>query len=139
MTEIRVLTGWSNEERKELEDFKNARFNAADCINTIFRNYVNRDDTALSGKYHLTVGFNVNQLIKDIADYFTGDAKFPDKKYYVKLFKQTEGYLNFDSSNEEYILSGKLQCDGYQTQFTEEEINRVDPRYMKFAVEVEAD
>jgi len=139
---MRVLTGWSKEEREELGNLKNISKSSMDAIEEIYSTYWNCEDDAYPALYHKFGYSNIselNQMAKDIADYFTGDAKFPEKKYYVKLFKKTEGYLTFDFANEEYILSSKLQCDGYQTKFTEQEINDIDPRYMQFAVEVEAD
>ena len=94
---MRILKGYSKRERKELEEAKDNNFdNAIDLIRGIA---IDDDDcTSLNNKYMNECSEGDNQLAKDIADFYYGNAKFP-----------------------------------------EQEIKYIDPRYMAFAVPVEAD
>lgn len=81
------------------------------------------------------------RLLQDIADYINGKAKFPEQKYYVKLLDRDEGYLNYQHFLKEFFVDNKNEYgdDGYQTRFTMDEIETIDPRYKRFAVPVEDD
>lgn len=62
------------------------------------------------------------------------------KKYYVQLIKNNNSsYLNKCAPNGFYMPDSCRQDKLTQTQFTEDEIKAIDPRYMAFAVPVEAD
>lgn len=79
------------------------------------------------------------RLLQDIADYINGKAKFPEQKYYVQLIKgKNESYLKRDMLRN-FCTTGGWQPDStqFQTEFTEQEIKDIDPRYMAFAVPVE--
>lgn len=61
------------------------------------------------------------------------------KKYNVKLMDNKKGYLNaFKGQLEErfLFLSFKEERNGFKTQFTEEEIMKIDERYLQFKEEV---
>lgn len=79
------------------------------------------------------------RLLQDIADYINGKAKFPEQKYYVKLLDRDGGYLNYQHFLKECFVDNKNEDgdDGYQTRFTMDEIEDIDPRYKQFAVPVE--
>lgn len=142
---MRTLKDWTKEEREELEDFKKNGKTAIECISLINSQYwqfQDADDSlkpALYKKYDSSN--NDDQFAKDIADYFTGDAKFPEKRYHVHFLK--------DEDERGYLIRnrGTLYCridlrpaagQSYlQSRFTEQEIREIDPRYMSFAVEVE--
>ena len=136
---MRILKGYSKRERKELEEAKDNNFdNAIDLIRGIA---IDDDDcTSLNNKYMNECSEEDNQLAKDIADFYYGNAKFPEQKYYVQLIKNSEvGYLNRNKSNTFLILEGCHLSQNYQNKFTEQEIKDIDPRYMAFAVPVEDD
>jgi len=140
MENVRVLTGWSKEEQKELESFKDGINSAMDTIAKLYSECFKNDailHQALLHKYGNLNNDGENQMVKDIVDYFTDDAKFPEKKYYVHLIDEWQGYLNYDYANNLYETAGKGEVDGVQTQFTEQEIKSIDPRYITFAVEVD--
>ena len=61
------------------------------------------------------------------------------KKYNVQLIADDKGFLNsFMGSMEakHLFLSEKEDSGIFVTEFTEEEINKINPYYMKFAKEV---
>lgn len=137
---MRILKGYSKDEQKELEEAKDKNFdNAFDLICGI--GDANGECHALSQKYyHEGTNEEDNKLAKDIVDFYYGNAKFPEQKYYVQLIKNSEvGYLNRNKSNTFLILEGCHLSQNYQNKFTEQEIKDIDPRYMAFAVPVEDD
>lgn len=61
------------------------------------------------------------------------------KKYNVQLIADDKGYLNSFMGKSEVshlFLSWKENSKFFVTEFTEEEINKINPHYMKFAKEV---
>ena len=61
------------------------------------------------------------------------------QKYNVKLIDSKTGYLNaFKGQLEErfLFLSFKEERNGFKTEFTEEEIMKIDERYLQFKEEV---
>ncbi|MDT6951848.1 DUF1642 domain-containing protein [Companilactobacillus alimentarius] len=139
MDNVRILKGYSKTERKELEDAKYNGFNnAIYLINGIADD--DDDCTSLTEKYINGNPDEDNQLARDIADYYDGEAKFPEQKYYVQLIKNNDGsYLNRNRLDAFLTLDGCHSALNYQTEFTEQEIKDIDPRYMAFAVPVEDD
>jgi len=134
---MRILKGWPENERKELEEAKDNGFDDAICLINGIVGYDN-DCIFLAKRYEDESSDEDNQLARDIADYYAGVAKFVDKKYYIQLIKNSEvGYLNRNKSNTFLILEGCDLYQNYQTEFTEQEIKDIDPRYMAFAVPVE--
>lgn len=140
MDDVRILKGWTKEEREELEEAKDGVYY---CSAMIIWSIASTEEGDF-GVNHITHKFECsnsvdeqNQLIKDIADFYVGKAKFPEQKYYIKmpkvrypyLFKDVDGTL--DWGNDFGVLARK--------HFTEDEIKDIDPRYMAFAVPVEDD
>ena len=138
MDNVRILKGYSKQERKELEEAKDNGFNDAIClINGIVGN--ENDCIFLTGRYEDESSDEDNLLARDIADYYAGVAKFPEQKYYVQLIKNNDGsYLNRSKLNN-FCMTNSCQSGDFQTEFTEQEIKDIDPRYMAFAVPVEED
>lgn len=61
------------------------------------------------------------------------------EKYNVKLMDNKKGYLNAfkgELSKEFLFLGFKEERNGFKTQFTEEEIIKIDKRYLQFKEEV---
>lgn len=49
-----------------------------------------------------------------------------NKLFYIKLqINEPKNYLNYDIEGEIYILSTKNDAEGYQTKFTQEEIDKM--------------
>jgi len=137
MDNVRILKGYSKQERKELEEAKDNGFNDAIClINGIVGN--ENDCIFLTGRYEDESSDEDNLLARDIADYYAGVAKFPEQKYYVKLIRNNDGsYLNKNMLSN-FCIIGSCQPDEIlQTKFTEQEIKAIDERYVLFAVPVD--
>lgn len=138
-SDVRILTGWTENERKELEEAEDNDFNSA--IDLI-RGIINDEDDCISlaKKYTDEYSDEDNQMVKDIADYYCGVAKFPDKKYYVHFVKDDNiGYLNVDTYKQERFISTSSLRDGLQTQFTKAEIKQLSNDYLPFLEEVPND
>jgi len=134
---MRILKGWPENERKELEEAKDNGFDDAICLINGIVGYDN-DCIFLAGRYEDESSDEDNLLARDIADYYAGVAKFPEQKYYVKLIKNSDfSYLYRSKLTNFLILDGCSLSQDYQTEFTEQEIKDIDPRYMAFAVPVE--
>ncbi|CAJ2232158.1 DUF1642 domain-containing protein [Companilactobacillus paralimentarius] len=139
MNDVRILKGYSENEQKELEEAKDSNFSSAIALIQGISD-VDGDCYALSEKYYHEDTNEDNQLARDIADFYTGKAKFAEpKKYYVQLIKNGGGYLNKDTAINHFMTHSCQPCEGFQTEFTEQEIKDIDPRYMAFAVPVEVD
>lgn len=139
MDNVRILKGYSKDERKELEKSKDNSYSSSmTLINGIGADY--GDCHALSEKYCREDPNDNNQMARDIIDYYDGKAKFPEQKYYVQLIRNNDGsYLNRNRLDASLTLDGCHSALNYQTEFTEQEIKAIDPRYMAFAAPVEAD
>ena len=132
---MRILKGYSTQERKELEEAKDNGFDDAIClINGIVGD--DNDCIFLAGRYEDESSDEDNLLARDIADYYAGVAKFPEQKYYVQLIKNNDdSYLNRSKLDNLCMTNSCQSDDFFQTEFTEQEIKDIDPRYMQFAVE----
>ncbi|MGQ2376292.1 DUF1642 domain-containing protein [Companilactobacillus zhachilii] len=135
---MRILKGYSKEERKELEEAKDNGFDSAfDVIYGIIKS--EGDLAFIVKKYDEGSSSDNDQLAKDIVDFYCGNAKFPEQKYYIKMPKVNYPYLIRDMVGKfDYAQSPDILGSG-ENSFTEQEIKDIDPRYMLFAVPVEAD
>ena len=79
---MRILKGWPENERKELEEAKDNGFDSAMYLINRIVDYAD-DCTSLTKKYINGSSDENNQLARDIADYYAGVAKFPEQKYVV--------------------------------------------------------
>lgn len=137
---MRILKGYSKAEKKELKALKKL-LDINDLLNIITGNLVDRGFNPIWEKYNEAEPDEQVSIIRDILDFYTDKAKFPEpKKYYVKLIRNDDdGYLNKGKLNTFVTLGNCRTSHYYQTEFTEQEIKDIDPRYMAFAVPVEAD
>ncbi|MFC6324022.1 DUF1642 domain-containing protein [Companilactobacillus baiquanensis] len=137
---MRVLKGYSKNQQKELE-YARKNISCNDFLHNItyFTAYAECD--SIKDKYDKANTDERISIIRDILDFYTDKAKFPDpKKYYVQLIKNNDGsYLNRSKLNNSYMTNSCQSDDVFQTEFTEQEIKDIDPRYMAFAVPVEDD
>lgn len=137
---MRILKGYSKEEQKELEKAKNF-MSCSDLLHIITGFPANTEFGSIKDKHD---GANTDEqisIIKDILDFYTDKAKFVEpKRYYVQLIRNDGGgYLNKNRVGN-FCMTNSCQPDEtFQTKFTEQEIKAIDPRYMEFAVPVEAD
>lgn len=136
---MRILKGYSKEECKELEEGKNDYFGSAiELIRGIVTG--NNHCFYLARKYLFEDPDKNNQLARDIADFYAGVAKFAEQRYYVRLIRNNGGgYLNRNRVSNSCMTNSCQPCEDFQTEFTELEIKAIDPRYMEFAIPVEAD
>jgi len=145
MDNVRILTGWTKEERKELKDIENNQRIATMVIFEICNEYLKGDNLshpALYRKYDASYSYEDDQLAKDIADYMNGDAKFPDKKYILDMSVDcAKGYVKHISAvkTDSWVkttlsITFTPKRDNAAV-LTEQEIKDIDPRYMQFAVE----
>ena len=75
---MRILKGWPENERKELEEAKDNGFDSAMYLINRVVDYAD-DCTSLTKKYINGSSDENNQLARDIADYYAGVAKFPEQ------------------------------------------------------------
>lgn len=131
------IINWGKETQDDYEKLKEASSSGLSLIQHFANNLV--PTPSLDTHYFGTSSDERTQLAKDLLDLYTGDAKFPEQKYYVKLLDRDEGYLNYQHFLKEFFVDNKNEDgdDGYQTRFTMDEIETIDPRYKRFAVPVE--
>lgn len=132
----RIIKGWTNEEREELEECKSGLGNSFDVVNGIINTSSNCKQ--LSRKYwNNNSDKEDNQMFKDIADYFNDDAKFPVEKWYVHfVVNDSFSYLNRGLESKDIYLGSKGRIDCIQTQFTKQEVEDINPDYLLFLEKV---
>ena len=103
MDNVRILHGWTKDERKELEEAKDNGFLSVIALICSIK----RDDDnchALYEKYYREDTNGNNQMAKDIIDFYCGNAKFPEQKYVVHD-KVTDRYVRFNTLEETFCWS----------------------------------
>lgn len=138
MDNVRILKGWTKEESEELEDAKETG-NLGNFLHNITGYPEDTNCGYVWDNYHKASSREQISIIQDIVDFYTDKAKFPEQKYYIQLIKNNDdSYLNRSTVNS-FCMACCYQPDEiFQTEFTEQEIKDIDPRYMAFAVPVEA-
>jgi len=134
---MRILKGWTDEERKELEEAKdNDSSSAMGLINDIGDDYDYCQ--SLTRKYIREDINDNNQMAKDIIDFYCDKAKFAEpKKYYVQLIKgDCYSYLNINP-NGGAKLYNRLGLNGWKVKFTIDEVVAMNPKLLLFMEEVE--
>lgn len=134
---MRTIKGWTNEEIKALKRLKEDGYEVYDVF---FPLAYGSSDNVLKNKFNSSFQPEGSQIILDIVDFWRGDAKFPEKKYRIKLPVRAEpsfGYLNDDG--ELTLVSGsEIEIgDNERTIFTMDEIKQIDERLVPFAADVE--
>ena len=133
---MRILKGYNKDEQNELE-YNKKNMSCNDLLHSITYFPAPIECDSIKDKYDEADTDERISIIRDILDFYTDKAKFPEQKYYIKmpkvrysyLFKDIDGTL--DWGNDFGILA--------RNYFTEQEIKDIDSRYMAFAVPVEAD
>jgi len=140
MNDVRILKGYSKDEQKELENAKKY-MGCSDLLHIITDFISGTRFNLIWEKYNEAEPDKRISIIRDILDFYTDKATFiVPRKYYVHLIKGNESsYLNRTKSNG-FCMACYYQPDEvFQTEFTEQEIKAIDPRYMAFAIPVEED
>lgn len=136
MDNVRILHGWTKDERKELEEAKGNGFLSVIALICSIK----RDDDnchALYEKYYRDDTNGNNQMAKDIIDFYCGNAKFPEQKYYVHFIK-SNGYSYLTITPDGVLgLGSRLEIGSWKTEFTHEEIISMNPQFLPFMEEVE--
>ena len=138
MNDVRILKGYSKDQQKELE-YTKGNMSINDFLHSITYFPANTECDSIKDKYDEADTDERISIIRDILDFYTDKAKFPEQKYYVHLIKGNEkSYLNITSYGSVDLLSN-LEYSGQKNKFTREEIIAIDPRLVPFMEEVEAD
>lgn len=133
---MRILKGWTKEERKELEEAKDTE-SIGDFLHVITRYPEDTNYGYVRSNYHIASSREQFSIIEDILDFYTGKAKFPNKKYYVHFVKSDEdSYLNYGLADDAYFVSGKEQVLYTNKQFTKQEVEDINPKYLEFLEKV---
>ena len=135
---MRILKGWTKDERKELEEAKDTE-NLGDFLHNITGYSEDTNCGYVWDNYYKASSREQISIIEDILDFYTDKAKFAEQKYYVQLIRNNDdSYLNRNMLSNFCMISGCRPDNTFQTKFTEQEIKDIDPIYMAFAVPVEA-
>ena len=122
---MRILKGYSKAEQRELEEAKDNGFLS---VIALFCS-IKRDDNncrALYEKYYREDTNGNNQMARDIADFYCGNAKFPEQKYVVHD-KATDQYIYYDVTERGFHWGeiGRVRPDIK----TKDELLAINPAY----------
>ena len=56
------------------------------------------------------------------------DERVEEKKYYIKIFDGSHGFLNFNTINNRFNISDEVEFSDCQTKFTDKEIEELKQR-----------
>lgn len=144
---MRILKGYSKEERKELEEAKDNGFLS---VIALFCS-IKRDDNnchVLYAKYYREDTNGNNQMARDIADYYTGNAKFLEQKYVLETTTPQSLAHTYIKGISGSTYGGIGAADEIKTTSNKEEAlvlskntieQKLGGKYMAFAVPVEDD
>ena len=138
MNDVRILKGYSKDQQKELENAKR-HMSCNDLLLIITGNRATAEYCFIKDKYYNVKEDEQISIIRDILDFYTGNAKFTEQKYYVQLIKGNEtSYLTIDPDGI-LGLGGRLSLElgSWKTKFTRDEVIAIDPRLVPFMEEVE--
>lgn len=136
MDNVRILHGWTKDERKELEEAKDNGFLSVIALICSIK----RDDDnchALYEKYYREDTNGNNQMAKDIIDFYCGNAKFPEQKYVVHD-KVTDQYIYY-SFTRKVLRWGSLQLGTGAEKKTKDEWLTINSAYEPMLEKVEDD
>lgn len=135
MDNVRILKGWTKEEREELEDAKETG-NLGNFLHNITGYPEDTNCGYVWDNYHKASSREQISIIQDIVDFYTGKAKFSEQKYYIKMPK-LDGFpwLTRDEDGDLNLYRDK--DNEVKQTFTMSEIEAIDPRYKAFAIPVD--
>ena len=132
---------YTADELKELKRFNTDYHSPMNAIKQIVKEGVVGDQLGHLREKYLAMEYEDEfNFMADVNNVVMGTAIFPEKKYYVKLIRNNDSsYLYRSKLTNFLILGGCSLSQDYQTEFTEQEIKDIDPRYMAFAIPVVED
>lgn len=131
--EVRELKGYTTREQNELIIIAGL-VPVTDFLDSTF----NDRYPSLSKKIRDARPNGEKQILYDLADYLRGYAEFPERKYYVKLLNQKNGYLSKYIDADKFDVSGAYVFNTlFKNQFTMQEIKDINENYVPFAVPVD--
>lgn len=129
---MRILKGYTD---KEIEEFKILSTSDYPVSN------LSNDSDFRFDFPHLNLKLNSDdewKFLTDLAEYHNGNARFPERLYYVKFSNySTTDCLNLVKSDGCLLISDAEETDEYQTKFTMPEIKELGEKYVPFAVPVD--
>ena len=134
MDNVRILKGYSKAEQRELEEAKD---NGPLSVIALFCS-IKRDDNncrTLYEKYYREDTNGNNQMARDIADFYCGNAKFPGQKYVVHD-KVADQYIYYNVLAKGELRWWKLGVETAERK-TEEEWLEINPAYESMLEKVE--
>ena len=143
---MRILKGYSKEERKELEEAKDNGFLS---VITLFCSIHRGDDDdcrALYEKYYCENTNKNNQMAKDIIDFYCGNAKFTEQNYVLETTTPHSSAHTYIKGILGSTYGGIGAADEIKTTSNKEEalvlskntiVQKLGGKYMTFAVPVE--
>lgn len=142
---MRILKGWTREERKELEEADDSGYNSAfDVIYGIIK--LEGDLAFIIKKYDEGSSLDNDQLAKDIVDFYCGRAKFPEQKYVLETTTPQSSAHTYIKDILGSTYGGIGTADKIKTTSNKEEalvlskntiVQKLGGKYMAFAVPVE--
>lgn len=136
----RIIKGWTDEERRELEEYKKEpKSSMLKVFYDLFSGYefypnLCKKARSISGGAHMD---QENQFVNDVVDYFNDRAVFSEQKWYVHLINgNDESYLNRGVESKNIYPGSKKQTNNFQTQFTKQEVEDINPKYLEFLEKV---
>jgi len=136
---MRILKGYSKDQQKKLE-YTKGNMSINDLLHSITDLPAYAECGSIKYKYNEADTDERISIIRDILDFYCGNAKFAEpKKYYVHLIKDNEcSYLSM-SWDGVVELDSKFESGGWQTKFTREGVVAINPNLVPFMEEVEDD
>ena len=129
---MRILKGYSKDEQKELE-YAKKNMSCNDLLHNITYFPANIECNPIKDKYDSADTDERISIIRDILDFYTDKAKFPENKYIVHD-KITDQYIYYNMT--EGLYWGQLEA-GIPDKETKEEWLAISPAYEPMLERVE--
>lgn len=132
---MRTLKGWKPEEQESFNIAVSRKVSLANIIDTM----LHVESSKLYAKYYYRSATRDerNKLVTDIVDLYNHKAKFPDQRWYVQFTPNAEySYLGQSTEDNTFYTTGKIPDGGTDTQFTKEEVEEINPDFLKFLIPV---
>lgn len=132
---MRILKGYGKETQKDFESLKrNSDYPLTLLTDDTFEGFCPSLSSLIM---NAGPGEQEKQLLQDIADYVNDKAKFDEQLYYVKFTTYSaNSYLNIRKYDSHLFVGNNGDTDGFQTQFTMNEIKDLGEKYVPFAIPV---
>lgn len=132
---MRILKGYSKEEQKELACMKNI-MSCNDLLHNITYFSANTECNPIKDKYDNAATDERISIIRDILDFYTDKAKFPENKYVVHD-KVTGQYIYYNVTGWSLCWGRFDVTIGMPEKMTKEEWLKINPAYEAMLEKVE--